>query len=362
MEKVPIRVIDFAVQSDKARHNKMIYLVERMLNLHKRLSQAKAPSEKGRLQRQIDATDREIDRLVYDLYGLTEEEIRIVDAASVASSSKVMENSDHEERHVPAGESRSSQYQAAPLAPAAQRSGDTAGSISGASSGLGSGIDEIRERIGDYGPPSGTPGESTEHPPGSISSTRYFDTAEGPKPYTEVAERLAASLANILQQIVDANPATLSFTPEWLCLRHRDLAGALFPDWAGRFRDRNVQIGHHQPPPFYEVPAQMRLFCDDLAERLRHVRPDTADLRAIAELMAVADGRFQSIHPFRDFNGRVGRILLVGLIHVLGLPPVEIVPAGPEFHQNYLEALNAADQGDYGLLTELWLRRLAEAL
>ena len=32
-----------------------------------------------KLQRQIDATDQEIDRLVYDLYGLTEEEIGIVE-------------------------------------------------------------------------------------------------------------------------------------------------------------------------------------------------------------------------------------------------------------------------------------------
>jgi hypothetical protein len=31
------------------------------------------------LQRQIDATDRQIDRLVYDLYGLTEAEIRFVE-------------------------------------------------------------------------------------------------------------------------------------------------------------------------------------------------------------------------------------------------------------------------------------------
>jgi len=31
------------------------------------------------LQRQIDATDRQIDRLVYELYGLTEEEIKIVE-------------------------------------------------------------------------------------------------------------------------------------------------------------------------------------------------------------------------------------------------------------------------------------------
>jgi hypothetical protein len=35
--------------------------------------------EKTALQRQIEATDRQIDSLVYELYGLTEEEIRIVE-------------------------------------------------------------------------------------------------------------------------------------------------------------------------------------------------------------------------------------------------------------------------------------------
>jgi fido (protein-threonine AMPylation protein)/predicted type IV restriction endonuclease len=362
MEKVPIRVIDFISKADKETHDQMVAHVERNLDLHKRLSAAQTPAEKERLQRQIDNTDQEIDRLVYDLYGLTEEEIKIVEAASVASSSKVKENDSYGEPHTSTGESQTSQRQTAPLASAAGRSGDAAGSVSGPGAGLGGGIDEIRERTGDYGPPSGTPGKSQDNPPSSVGSTRYFDTAEGVKSYAEVAERLAVQLTAILRQTVDSDPATLSITPEWLCLCHRDLAGALFPDWAGRFRDRNVQIGHHQPPPFYEVPVHMRLFCDDLAERLRHIQPDVPDLHAIAELLAVADGRFQSIHPFRDFNGRVGRVLLVALLHILGLPPVEIVPSGPEFRQAYFEALNAADQGEYGLLTEMWLRRLAEAL
>ncbi len=39
---------------------------------------AKNPDENIRLQREIDATDRQIDQLVYELYGLTEEEIEIV--------------------------------------------------------------------------------------------------------------------------------------------------------------------------------------------------------------------------------------------------------------------------------------------
>jgi hypothetical protein len=54
-------------------------LVTQMLSLNKRLPEVKTDHERTSLQRQIDATDRQIDQLVYELYGLTEEEIRIVE-------------------------------------------------------------------------------------------------------------------------------------------------------------------------------------------------------------------------------------------------------------------------------------------
>ncbi|MBM3188246.1 MAG: hypothetical protein FJZ90_05930 [Chloroflexi bacterium] len=76
---LPIRTIDFSSPADVARHNQMVALVERMLDLHKRLSAAQLPQERTMLQRQIEATDKQIDRLVYELYGLTEEEIAIVE-------------------------------------------------------------------------------------------------------------------------------------------------------------------------------------------------------------------------------------------------------------------------------------------
>jgi type II secretory pathway component PulJ len=62
----------------EARHDNMLELVETMLTLHKDLPKAKTPHEQESLQRQIAATDRQR-RLVYELYGLTEEEIRIVE-------------------------------------------------------------------------------------------------------------------------------------------------------------------------------------------------------------------------------------------------------------------------------------------
>ena len=59
----------------------MALLVERMLSLHKQLPEAATPHEKTALERQIEATDGQIDALVYELYALTEEEIRIVENA-----------------------------------------------------------------------------------------------------------------------------------------------------------------------------------------------------------------------------------------------------------------------------------------
>ncbi len=50
-----------------------------MLALHERLAEAKIERERTVIGHQIAATDRQIDRLVYELYGLTEEEIAIVE-------------------------------------------------------------------------------------------------------------------------------------------------------------------------------------------------------------------------------------------------------------------------------------------
>jgi adenine-specific DNA-methyltransferase len=80
VEQLPIRSINFTTPTDKACHDRMVQLVEQMLTLHKQLPDAKASHDKTHIQRQIDATDRQIDKLVYELYGLTKAEIAIVES------------------------------------------------------------------------------------------------------------------------------------------------------------------------------------------------------------------------------------------------------------------------------------------
>lgn len=76
-----IRSLPIIVTNDSTRHDKMVSLVETMLALRKQLIAAKTPHEQENLARQTDATERQIDNLVYELYGLDEDEIKIIEGA-----------------------------------------------------------------------------------------------------------------------------------------------------------------------------------------------------------------------------------------------------------------------------------------
>jgi hypothetical protein len=79
LEQIPIRKIDFSKSADKTLNDKLVEFVDKMLSLTSKLHTTTSESEKATLQNAITVTDAEIDRLVYELYGLTEEEIRIVE-------------------------------------------------------------------------------------------------------------------------------------------------------------------------------------------------------------------------------------------------------------------------------------------
>jgi hypothetical protein len=81
LSQLPIRPMNMSLNSDKSAHDRMVSIVDSMLAMHKQLASAKSEAQRGAIQRQIEATDAEIDRLVYDLYGLTEEEIAIVEGS-----------------------------------------------------------------------------------------------------------------------------------------------------------------------------------------------------------------------------------------------------------------------------------------
>jgi hypothetical protein len=76
---LPIRVVDFKYEKDAGIHHQILGLVNSIQVLHGQLAAAKSYVRRSILKRQIEATDRKIDVFVYQLYGLTDNEISLIE-------------------------------------------------------------------------------------------------------------------------------------------------------------------------------------------------------------------------------------------------------------------------------------------
>jgi len=83
LKPFPIRTIDFNNPAEKAIHDKLVSLVDRMLELHKKKSFIPPSAEREKIEREIAVTDEKIDEIVYGLYGVTEEERKIIESSYV---------------------------------------------------------------------------------------------------------------------------------------------------------------------------------------------------------------------------------------------------------------------------------------
>jgi hypothetical protein len=72
----------YPLSNVRTRHDKLVGLVDKMLGSMPKLRAARLESEKATLQNAVTATDQHIDALVYELYGLTAEEIALVEGAT----------------------------------------------------------------------------------------------------------------------------------------------------------------------------------------------------------------------------------------------------------------------------------------
>jgi len=79
--QLPIRTIDFSNPEEVAKHDTLVSLVDNMLALQTKYHEARMEQDKELYERQIKLVDAQIDGLVYELYGLTEEEIEVVEGA-----------------------------------------------------------------------------------------------------------------------------------------------------------------------------------------------------------------------------------------------------------------------------------------
>ncbi len=125
-------------------------------------------------------------------------------------------------------------------------------------------------------------------------------------------------------------------------------------NWIGG-SDHSPRGAEFIPPPEDMVPALL----DDLADYLNR-----ADMSAVVQA-AIAHAQFETIHPFADGNGRVGRALIHVVFRRRGLsnrftPPISIVLAANG--KRYVEGLNAYRQGSVSEWCRFFARVTVDAV
>ena len=189
-------------------------------------------------------------------------------------------------------------------------------------------------------------------------ATRFVETTRGILSYSELAPLLAAYVTDAEAAIYRGAFAERTLDERLVLDLHQAICGDLVPEWAGRWREIEVSVGRLQPPLPHEVPVLMRDYALDLQARWAAAAAEVSDLTV--EFLAFAEGRFLTIHPFRDFNGRTIRLFLTELLRRLDLPRVILAPEEGEARDAYFCALEAADQHDWQPLVAIWQHRLSQ--
>lgn len=196
-------------------------------------------------------------------------------------------------------------------------------------------------------------------------ATSYKETAFGILPRSKVVILEQEGIKKALQQILKLSQKKIKITPNLICEVHRIGFGFIFPDWAGKFRTINVTVGEYEPPHYSKIHELIKNLCDDLEERLKYIPSLEHEEQFLAEvisLLAWFQHRFVWIHPFKDYNGRVARLLTNLLALNFGLPVLEIKAETGADRQRYIKAMKAADQHDYSKLEKLLVGALKESL
>jgi len=147
----------------------------------------------------------------------------------------------------------------------------------------------------------------------------------------------------------------ISITPEFIKKLHQVGFSWIFPETSGKFRKVEVTVSDHIPPKYNQLPQLMDSYCQDIKERLKHLptfnQPDF--VKELIDLLSWAHHQFLWIHPFKDYNGRIARLMINLILFNLYLPPIELKVETRSGRSRYVAALKKADKGDDSDLVKL---------
>ena len=167
----------------------------------------------------------------------------------------------------------------------------------------------------------------------------------------EMEEAEAQAFASAQRVALKRYSGSHRFTPADIRYLHKLWLGSIYP-WAGKYRTVNIVKGGFQ---FAHAPLIPRLMTVFGRGALRHHTPcGVAEDCTLARSLAVVHAELILVHPFRDGNGRLARLLSVLMAAQAGLQPLNFSALAGGGKRTYVQAVQTAMSRDYAPLETLF--------
>lgn len=195
--------------------------------------------------------------------------------------------------------------------------------------------------------------------------TSYRETAFGIIPRSKLILLEIEGIKKAWDFVLDKRKrGKISITPDFIKKLHQVGFAWIFPKTGGKFRKIKVTVSKHTPPDFYLIPQLMENYCQDIKTRLKYLpKIDNSNfLSELIEFLTWIHHRFLWIHPFQDYNGRIGRLLVNVVLFNLNIPPIELKVETKQHRKKYVKSLQDADEGNYEKLEKIIKSAIKESI
>lgn len=200
-------------------------------------------------------------------------------------------------------------------------------------------------------------GPEAEFQPGSRG--RVLRNRLGIKSVRAIEREESEALLATTQQLIDEVTVDQRFAAADISSMHRRWLGSIY-EWAGEYRSVNIAKGEFMFAAAAQVPRLMQQFARGPLRLYTPCNMTSAEEQAAA--LAIVHAEFILIHPFREGNGRCGRLLAMLMGLQAGLPPLDFGGLRGAKKRRYIAAVQSAMDRDYEPMTAVFREVIARTL
>lgn len=171
----------------------------------------------------------------------------------------------------------------------------------------------------------------------------------------ELEKRETLALQHTYEHAVDTYASTHQFTMNDLRHLHKFWLKDIY-SWAGQLRSVNMSKGGFTFAAAHLLPGLMQKFEREVL--FKYTPTNYAILEETAYALAIVHVEFILIHPFREGNGRLGRLLATLMAMQAGYPPLDFSLTIQQDNPKYISAIHKGLECDYKPMSQIFIDTL----